>query len=50
MSMNPEDWQRPDVLAMCKECTHFGQCSAILVSVMIIEEGGRCYLRTEESE
>lgn len=50
MSMNPEDWQRPEVQAMCKGCTHFGQCSATLVSMMIVEEGGRCCFRSEASE
>lgn len=50
MSMNSDDWQRPEVLAMCKGCSHFGQCTATLVSVMIVEEGGKCYLRTEGDE
>ena len=50
MRMDPDDWQRPEVLAMCKGCAHYGECAAALVSMMIIEEGGKCRLRTEAAQ
>lgn len=41
--MTPEDWQREEVLAVCKGCKRFGMCSAMLVASMIVDGG--CWLK-----
>ena len=46
--MNPEDWQREDVQAVCKGCLNFGYCQTIFVRYMV--EKGWCGFKDMKSE